>query len=128
MNLNITNDTTFHPDGKITLDLPAIIARCMEYDCPKEVTDAMSTLPDVITQVGNQIVDGLTELGSSAGRTVTAHANPNCPLDKAVRAVSLAIDNIQAKEIKRLQDALAQTENEVNRLYAELVEKRYARL
>lgn len=61
----------------------------------------------VITMVGQQLVDGMTDDGSCGSISCIATATAYCGLDKVRRDVAKASGDIARQEIERLEKALA---------------------
>ncbi len=100
-----------YENGKVTFDLVDLL----EY-APKEdlasVIEGLSCNEQVIAHVAEQIADGCTENGYSGGRFCCPEPNESSgtALDKAIRRVSKASGEVAAKEIERLERALAHAE------------------
>lgn len=67
--------------------------------------ESLSCDDAIIKHVSDQIIDGWTESGYYGGKC-GATAEPITPLDKAIRRVALAANDVAAKQIKDLERAL----------------------
>lgn len=93
-------------DGRLHFSLIDAIGQLTD----EQKRDAITILAcddDVITMVGQQLVDGCTEDGSHGGILCVAAATPYRGLDKVRRDVAKASGDIARQEIERLEKALA---------------------
>lgn len=93
-------------DGRLHFSLVDAIGQLTD----EQKRDAITILAcddEVITMVGKQLVDGMTDDGSCGGILCTAIATPWRGLDKVRRDVAKASGDIAREEIERLEKALA---------------------
>lgn len=105
-------------DGSsMVLDLFSLL-EAMPVDERMKLADTLACTDAVITFVAQQIIDGWTEQGSHGSKgSVQAEPHPG-GLDWAIREVSMHSGLIAAKEILRLQEALAAKEKQLAELEA----------
>lgn len=99
--------------GYVKLDLQDLI------DVVCENTDAIQSIAcnsEIIKYVVQQIIDGWTENMSHGGVCVDAIHTPTTGLDWAIRQISLKANDIAVKEIKRLEDALKESNEQYQNL------------
>ena len=89
-------------DNKLQIDVSALLEELKGEDLI-DLADALSCTDAVIKNVADQIIHGYTELDSSG---YTGGEPPHTPLDKAVAEISVSVDNIQARRIRRLESLL----------------------
>lgn len=93
-------------DGKLCFDLAKAISELSD----EQKRDAITVLAcdsTVITMVGQQIVDGMTDDGSRGSMSCYAGAQPHFGLDRVLRDVAKAAGDVARQEIERLEQALA---------------------
>jgi hypothetical protein len=86
----------------------------------RELADALSCDTQVIEFVSQQIIDGMTELGSY-GWTSPVSATPRSGLDRATREVAKCSGNVAKAEIERLERALKSAEEQNRKAWDEIV-------
>ena len=86
-----------------------------------KLIDELSCEDAIIKHVVDQILDGWTENVSHGAILVPASSNPKEGLDYAMREVAKRSGEVAAKEIKRLEEALA----EANKNYIALMDRTY---
>ncbi|SEI77964.1 hypothetical protein [Achromobacter sp. NFACC18-2] len=93
-------------DGRLHFSLIDAIGQ-LTGEQKRDAITILACDDEVITMVGQQLVDGMTEDGSCGGILCTASATPWRGLDKARRDVAKASGDIARQEIERLEQALA---------------------
>lgn len=86
-----------------------------------KLIEELSCEDAIIKHVVDQILDGWTENVYHGAILVTASSNPKKGLDYAMREVAKRSGEVAAKEIKRLEEALA----EANKNYIALMDRTY---
>lgn len=112
MEVKIENDS-------LVIDLYDFI-RKLTTEQKLEVADTLSIGEDIVKCVGDQIVDGFTEMVSSGARSVPAESTPHHALDVAIRRVAKNAGDVAAREIERLTTDLKYQEERVKELRKQL--------
>lgn len=106
--------------GKITLDLRDILEK-LEVNDVEEIADYLSCNDNVFKNVADQIIHGMTNMGSHGGVSFTPE-KPSTPLDKAIRRVAEASGDIAKEEIetmsRRLEELSSQKDQVSNWAWA----------
>lgn len=108
-------------DGKLCFDLAEAI-RQLPDEQKRDAITVLACDDMVITMVGQQIVDGMTDDGSRGGLSCYANAEPYHGLDKVLRDVAKVSDDVARREIERLEQALAASEKQRLQYASELSE------
>ena len=92
-------------EHEVIIDLYGLIS-----DMPSEslpiLADAIAVNDDVIKFVTQQILDGITDFCSCAGRVRAAKSKPQAGLDWACREVAKRAGDVATREIERLEREL----------------------
>lgn len=105
-------------DGVVSMPLSDLLRQCSGPDL-KDVIDSIACEEEVITQVMNQVLDGFTELGSSAAKDYPEQPEPWSPIDQARRRIAQSADKVANEVIADLQEALKLSNEELAKLKAE---------
>lgn len=112
-------------NGRVSICISSILEAASSAE-KRLLAEVLSCDDDIFDHVAAQIMETWTESGYRGAICCEAQATPQAGLDKAWRLVAKASSGIAAKEIKRLEDALAaqtQRYTDLSREFQELREK-----
>lgn len=95
------------------------LLRSLNMEQQRAIADSLACQDDIIKDVADQIFEGWTEAMSHGGICCTARADNRTGLDYAMRLFATHASELAEKEIKRLEDALRDSEKEIQRLHEE---------
>ncbi|HCW17719.1 hypothetical protein [Achromobacter sp.] len=98
-------------DGRLHFSLIDAIGQLTE-DQKRDAITILACDDEVITMVGQQLIDGWTEDGSHGAISCVATATAYRGLDRVLRDVAKASSDIARQEIERLEKALASCEKQ----------------
>jgi len=111
---------TYNDNGQVCFDLIDLLDHLTEKD-KLSLMESFACDETIVKHVADQILQGWTENFYYSSMGCTGSSRPLRGLDYAKRQFALLSDNLQKKEIERLQDALERSE----RFLQEYREKEY---
>jgi len=94
-----------YKDGRLSFSFADLLDR-MSLDEKRELIESLSCDAEIVTFVGQQIIDKWTENGFYSGVSCIANAETYGGLDKVWRDVAKASGDVAKREIERLEDAV----------------------
>lgn len=118
----------FSSENVFSFDFAALMDDLKPED-KLRLAESLACESAIIAHVTAQILDGWTESGfrGSKGCTAPDDPAPHYGLDWAVRQVAKRSSEVAAKEIARLEDALAKKEKDLQSAYRDNYELRHGR-
>lgn len=110
---------TYNKDGKLEFDLYSLL-QCVSKESRVELIESLSCDEAVIQHVTDQILGGWTEHCFCGAMECGASPSPYNSLDKARREISKRSSEIAKEEIEKLEKALKQTNDELQKLREEI--------
>jgi hypothetical protein len=100
-------------NGKLSLNLYDLLGSMTGAE-RADLIDTLAVREEVITEVANQIIDGLTTMGSHGPTGWGGNPDAVYGIDGARMRIAKASGDIAAREIDRLADELRRTKARIN--------------